>query len=65
MLDEYARLDLLLIDEFGFDRLEREAQARASTFYYRLLDARTGRHSKAWRRTSTSAPGPTILATRR
>ena len=40
-------LDLLLIDEFGFDRLEREAQAQASTFYYRLLDARTGRRSTA------------------
>jgi DNA replication protein DnaC len=47
MLNEYARFDLLLIDEFGFDRLEREAQSQASTFYYRLLDARTGRHSTA------------------
>ena len=46
-LVEYARLDLLLIDEFGFDRLEREAQSQASTFYYRLLDARTGRRSTA------------------
>jgi len=44
-LDEYARYELLLIDEFGFDRLEREVQARASTFYYRLLEARTGRYS--------------------
>ena len=47
MLKEYARFDLLLIDEFGFDRLERDAQSQASTFYYRLLDARTGRHSTA------------------
>lgn len=47
MLEEYARLDLLLIDEFGFDRPEREARAQASTFYYRLLDARTGRRSTA------------------
>jgi DNA replication protein DnaC len=47
MLEEYGRIDLLLIDEFGFDRLEREAQARASTFYYRLLDARTGRRATA------------------
>jgi DNA replication protein DnaC len=47
VLAEFARLDLLLIDEFGFDRLEREAQAQASTFYYRLLDARTGRRSTA------------------
>ena len=47
VIAEYARFDLLLIDEFGFDRLEREAQAQASTFYYRLLDARTGRRSTA------------------
>ena len=47
MLGEYAQADLLLIDEFGFDHLEREVQARASTFYYRLLDARTGRRSTA------------------
>ncbi|HMA41340.1 MAG TPA: ATP-binding protein [Gemmatimonadales bacterium] len=47
MLAGYARLDLLLIDEFGFDHLEREAQPQASTFYYRLLAARMGRHSTA------------------
>jgi DNA replication protein DnaC len=47
LLAEYARVDLLLIDEFGFDRLEREAQTQASTFYYRLLDARMGRRSTA------------------
>jgi DNA replication protein DnaC len=47
MLKEHGRFDLLLIDEFGFDRLEREAQSQASTFYYRLLDARTGRRSTA------------------
>jgi DNA replication protein DnaC len=46
-LNTFARLDLLLIDEFGFDRLERETQAQASTVYYRLLDARTGRRSTA------------------
>ena len=46
-LDSYARYDLLLIDEFGFDRLEREIPSQASTFYYRLLDARTGRRSTA------------------
>ncbi|MGO9467133.1 MAG: ATP-binding protein [Isosphaeraceae bacterium] len=45
LLDGYARWDLLLIDEFGFDRWERAAQAQASTFYYRLLDARTARRS--------------------
>ena len=46
-LNAYARLELLLIDEFGFDRLEREAHAQASTVYDRLLDARTGRRSTA------------------
>ena len=46
-LNRYARYDLLLIDEFGFDRLEREVNARASSFYYRLLEARTGRYSTA------------------
>jgi len=47
MLAGYARRDLLIIDEFGFDRLEREAHTQASTFYYRLLDARMGRRSTA------------------
>src|SRR5271170_5947686 len=47
MLEEYTRFDLLLIDEFGFDRLEREGRSQASNFYYRLLDARTGRRSTA------------------
>ena len=31
-LDSYARYDLLLIDEFGFDRLEREIPSQASAF---------------------------------
>jgi DNA replication protein DnaC len=46
-MNEYIRIDLLLIDEFGFDRLEREVNARASSFYFRLLEARTGRYSTA------------------
>lgn len=45
MLKGYARFDLLLIDEFGFDQLERAAQPQSSSFYYRLLDARMGRRS--------------------
>lgn len=45
VLAAFARVDLLVIDEFGFDRLEREGQAQASTVYYRLLDARTMRRS--------------------
>ena len=54
-----------LIDEFGFDRLEREAQAQASTFYYRLLDARTGRRSTALATNIDFGSGPTTSATRR
>jgi DNA replication protein DnaC len=45
MLKDHERLDLVLIDEFGFERLEREAESQATTFYYRLLEARTGRRS--------------------
>jgi DNA replication protein DnaC len=47
MLEDYTRFDLLLIDEFGFDHLERAAEPKASSFYYRLLDARMGRRSTA------------------
>jgi DNA replication protein DnaC len=47
MLEEYARFDLLLIDEFRFDHLERAAQPQSSCFYYRLLDARMGHRSTA------------------
>ena len=47
MLEDSARFDLLLIDEFGFDHLERAAQPQSSSFYYRLLDARMGRRSTA------------------
>jgi DNA replication protein DnaC len=47
VLEDYARVDLLLIDEFGFDQLERAAQPQCSSFYYRLLDARMGRRSTA------------------
>jgi DNA replication protein DnaC len=47
MLEEYARVDLLLIDEFGFDRLERTGWSQASNFYYCLLAARTGQRSTA------------------
>ena len=45
MLSEYAGFDLSLIDEFRFDRQERAPQSQASSFYYRLLDTRTGRRS--------------------
>ena len=59
MLAADAGVDLSLIDEFGFDRLEREAQAQASTVYYRLLDAGRAAVRLLWRPTSTSKRGQT------
>jgi DNA replication protein DnaC len=44
-LKEYTRCDLLIVDEFGFDREERAAEPRTSSLYYRVLDARTGQRS--------------------
>ena len=55
-LNEYARFDLLLIDEFGFDRLEREVecpgQHRSTIACSTPARAGVRRH---WRPTSTSA----------
>ena len=65
MLDEYARFDLLLIDEFGFDRLEREARAQGQhtsiTACWTPARAGVRRH---WRPISTSERGPITWATR-
>ena len=36
----YARFDLLIIDEFGFDRLERAEAPQAANFFYKIIDAR-------------------------
>ena len=40
-------LSLLLIDEFGFDRLEQKARPRRATSTTAYYDARTGRRSTA------------------
>jgi len=39
----YSRYDLLLIDEFGFDKLEREDFPHASSLLYKVIDSRTER----------------------
>lgn len=39
----YARFDWLIIDEFGFDRLERLDSRPATNLLYKIIDARTGR----------------------
>jgi len=40
---QYARYGLLLIDEFGIDKLEREDFPPASSLLYKVIDSRTER----------------------
>lgn len=43
----YARWDLLLIDEFGFDRVEREECPQAAHLLYKVIHARHQKRSTA------------------
>jgi DNA replication protein DnaC len=43
----YARFDLLIIDEFGFDRIERSLCPQAASLWYKIIDARSQRSSTA------------------
>ena len=43
----YARFRLLIIDEFGFDRIERAACPQAASLWYKIIDARSQRGSTA------------------
>ena len=43
----YCRFDLLIIDEFGFDRLEREASAQVASLLYKIIDTRGPQRSTA------------------
>ena len=43
----YRRFDLLIIDEFGFDKLEREDFPQASSLLYKVIDSRTRERSTA------------------
>jgi len=43
----YARFDLLIIDEFGFDRIERSLCPQAAGLWYKIIDARSQRASTA------------------
>jgi DNA replication protein DnaC len=43
----YARFDLLIIDEFGFDRIERSVCPQAASLWYKIIDARSQRASTA------------------
>jgi DNA replication protein DnaC len=43
----YAKFSLLIIDEFGFDRIEREVCPQAASLWYKIIDARSQRASTA------------------
>ena len=42
-LRDYGRFDLVILDEFGFDRLERSESPQAASLLYKLINARTAR----------------------
>jgi DNA replication protein DnaC len=46
-LRKYAHYDLLIIDEFGFDRIERSEARQAASLLYKLIDARSPKRSTA------------------
>jgi DNA replication protein DnaC len=43
----YANFELLIIDEFGFDKLEREDYRQAPSLLYKVIDSRTRKRSTA------------------
>jgi len=43
----YAKFDLLIIDEFGFYRIERAVCPQAASLWYKIIDARSQRASTA------------------
>ncbi len=43
MLRDYAKFDLVILDEFGFDRIERTESSQAASLLYKLINARTAR----------------------
>ena len=44
----YRSLDLLIIDEFGFDKLERREYPESPSLLYKVIDSRSGRGSTAF-----------------
>ena len=43
----WSRFDMVVIDEFGFDRIERGECPQAANLFYKLIDARSGKRSTA------------------
>ncbi len=46
-LRTWSRFDLVIIDEFGFDGIERNECPEAANLLYKLIDARSGKRSTA------------------
>ena len=44
----YRSFDLLIIDEFGFDKLERREYPESPSMLYKVVDSRNGRGSTAF-----------------
>ena len=42
-LRDYAKFDLMILDEFGFDRVERRESPQAASLLYKLINVRSGR----------------------
>ena len=61
----YARCDLLIIDEFGFDRLERSEAPRRPVCSTRSWTPAARRSARPWSPTSTLRPGASTSAIRR
>ena len=47
LIRQYARYDLLIIDEFGFDKLERLEYPESPSLLYKVIDSRSRRGSTA------------------
>lgn len=43
----WSRFDLVVIDEFGFERIERSECPQAANLFYKVIDARSGKRSTA------------------
>jgi len=43
----YARFQLLIIDEFGFEKIERSSSPQAANLLYKVIDARNRQRSTA------------------
>ena len=43
----YARFDLLIVDEFGFDHIERKETSQTTNLLYKIIDARSQQRSTA------------------